>query len=370
MSRALPIASAATRNKSPRPSLSTNERLVWRALQAAVWLVGAGIVLALLVAPELGLHALWDVLIPVAPALLVFAPGVWRNVCPMATTALLPRRLGISRAVAISVPWQGRLAATGVVLLLVVVPLRHVTLDLNGPVTALVLLIVSAAALAAGALTGGKSGWCSGACPVHPVEKLYGQSPLLVPNNAHCDTCTRCVRPCPEAVPGGHPLSSKGSWTGTLAGSILVGGFPGYVYGWFQVPDFAGTEGLAHLASAYAWPFLGLFASFVTYVSLQALLGRRHQRMLVRVFAAAAVACYYWFRLPALFGFGLFPGDGMLVDLSRALPAWFPIASQITSTLLFGWLLVWRHREPKKAWTVRPPFRDAPPRVPHAKGVS
>ena len=39
---------------------------------------------------------------------------------------------------------------------------------------------------------------------------------------------------------------------------------------------------------------------------------------LPKVFAAAAVCTYYWYRLPALAGFGPHPGTGLLVDLTAS----------------------------------------------------
>ena len=58
----------------------------WRAVQTVVWLAGVAILAALLFAPEIGIHAFWNVLIPVAPALVAFAPGLWRKICPLAST--------------------------------------------------------------------------------------------------------------------------------------------------------------------------------------------------------------------------------------------------------------------------------------------
>ncbi len=335
-------------------ALSKPEVRAWAAVQIAVWLIGVGIVVALVVAPEIGIHALWNVLIPVAPALLVVAPGLWRNICPLGSTVLLPRHMGLSRARPVSGAWASHLALIGVVLLLLIVPLRHVVFDTSGPATALVLVVLSALGLTMGWLFQGKSGWCSGVCPVHPVEKLYGQAPLVTPPNAHCRTCTRCVAPCPETIPAGHPLSGRDAPSSRLAGTLLVGGFAGYIWGWFQVPDYL-HDGWSHLWTAYSWPLLGTCVSLAAYLPLRALLGRSRRRVLVRVFAAAAVACYYWFRIPALVGFGPYPGDGMLIDLTGSLPAWFPAASQLTTTALFAYLLVLR-RGPPRTWTVRPPY--------------
>ena len=105
--------------------LSGNALAAWRVAQGAVWLVGVAIVVALVVAPSVGITAVWNVLIPVAPALLVFAPGLWRNLCPLATTALFARHVGLSAGVRVSPAAQERLNAIGLAALLLVVPLRH-----------------------------------------------------------------------------------------------------------------------------------------------------------------------------------------------------------------------------------------------------
>jgi len=341
------------------PAISRSALRVWRIVQVAVWLVGVAIVLALMLEPALGIHAFWNVLIPVAPALLVISPGLWRNICPLGSTALFPRHARFAGGRRISSAWQGHLALVGVVLLLAIVPLRHVVLDTDGPATAIVLLALAGLALAAGLVFEGKSGWCSGICPVHPVERLYGQAALVTPRNVHCGTCTRCVGACPEAIPAGHPLSVDDSTSRALAGVVLVGGFPGFIYGWFQVRDYVG-DGWEHLGEAYGAPFAGLGVTLTAFLVLRVLLGPTRRRALVRVFAAAAVAAYYWFRIPALFGFGVFPGDGMLVDLSDMLPTWFPLASSVVSTLLFAYLLVGRSRC-RATWTHRPPFAITSP---------
>ena len=94
---------------------------------------------------------------------------------------------------------------------------------------------------------------------------------------------------------------------------------------------------------------------FEPFVVLQRIVPARHSQTLVRVFAAAAVSCYYWYRLPALFGFGPTPGDGMLVDLRGVLPAAFATLGPIASTALFVWWLLLRPQS-RQSWSVRPPL--------------
>ncbi len=339
---------------------------VWRMTQVVVWLVGLTILALLVALPQVGIHAFWNVLIPVAPAVLVFVPGVWRNVCPMGSTTLAPRHADRSRRRHVSSEWHGRLALGGVLLLLLVVPLRHVVLDLNGPATALTIVLLAAIGLVAGRFFEWKSGWCSGLCPVHPVERLYGQEPLLTAPNMHCRSCERCVTACPDSMVSLHPLAGGPSTVERIAGTLMVGGFAGFIWGWFQVPDYAGMEGWAHLAEAYGYPLVGMAATLVLFLMLMRSVEERHRHLVVRTFAAAAVVCYYWYRLPALFGFGPFPGDGMLVDLTGTLPTWFAAASQAATTLLFGWWLLGKSPS-RRSWGVRPAYsaqalvHDEPP---------
>jgi hypothetical protein len=95
--------------------LSSRSILIWRIAQAAVWLMGAAILFCLLFFPSLGVLLFWNILIPVAPALFVIGTGVWRNVCPLATTNLLPRHLGLSKRKRLSATQLGKLNLIAVI---------------------------------------------------------------------------------------------------------------------------------------------------------------------------------------------------------------------------------------------------------------
>ncbi|MCF6287431.1 MAG: hypothetical protein L3K26_19955 [Candidatus Hydrogenedentes bacterium] len=327
--------------------------ILWRIAQLAVWLLGVSILGALIFAPEIGIHAFWNILIPVAPALLVIAPGIWRNVCPMASTALLIRHMGWAKKKHLSTAWNDRLAFAGFLLLIAIIPLRHVVMDTNGPATAIAITVLALIAFAVSYVFEWKSAWCSGLCPVHPVERLYGSRALLSTSNAHCQSCEHCVLLCPDSTPSLNPLTGARSKIRRLTGSLMAGGFAGFVYGWFQVPDYAGWAGWSHLGLAYAYPLGGFAMSLVLFLALTSRLSKSHKELVVRVFACAAVSCYYWFRIPALFGFGVFPGDGMLVDLSNVVPSYFTILSQILTTTFFVWILLLRPAQPHP-WAHRP----------------
>ena len=320
-------------------------------------------ILALFIVPEIGLHAFWNVLIPVAPALLVISTGLWRNICPLGSTAMSSRHFNLSRRVHVTDQALAVLGLVGVVLLLALVPLRHFIFDLNGPSTALLLIALGFFAFSLGFVFDSKSAWCSGICPVHPVELLYGQFPIYSPANAHCGSCSHCVSRCAEALPDAQSRALRGKSLRRFAMLLMVGGFVGFIWGWFQVADYPfeawGPEASAKLLSSYLWPIGGMAISLALYLTLKKSFPSDSGRLLERSFAAAAVACYYWYRLPALFGFGPHPGDGMLIDLTHSLPAWSVTISRVLTTLLFFYLLVGR-RGRARSWTIRPPVSTQP----------
>ncbi len=326
----------------------------WRTAQAVAFGVGLAVFAALVFWPEAGLTVLWSFLIPVAPALVAFVPGVWRNLCPLAWVALLPARLGIGWDRPSSPRQRAWFARIGVVLLLAIIPLRHVVLDLNGPATAALLAGAVFAAVGMGLLFRQKSGWCSGVCPIHPVERLYGVAPAVAVANAHCGACRTCVAPCPDSVAESDALTANGDPWHKLTGLLMAGAFPGYVWGWFHVPHYAGGEGWRHLDQAYGLPLLGGASTLAAFLLLRAWMPAGRLPLLFRAFAASAIGCYYWYRVPSLFGLGLFPGDGVLVDLHTVLPVWFVEVSRGATTLLCAWWFLARGHI-RRPWTVRPP---------------
>src|ERR1035437_7669135 len=105
---------------------SSPDLLFWRIIQTLFWFIGIGLLLIMLYLPPLGVTLFWNILIPAAPALLVIGTGIWRNICPLATTALIPSRFGLSKKKKLSSSQQQRLNLIGLIALLFIIPLRHV----------------------------------------------------------------------------------------------------------------------------------------------------------------------------------------------------------------------------------------------------
>jgi hypothetical protein len=340
-----------------RPFQSGDQRskssiLTWRMAQSLVWLLGLAILYCLFIIPDLGVTLFWNVLIPVAPALFVLGMGIWRNVCPLATTNLLPRHFGLSRRKKLSIREMGVLNLIGVVALYAIVPLRHALFNRNGVATGMLIVAMAAIGVTLGFFYEWKSAWCSGLCPIHPVEKLYGGNVMGTLPNAHCAQCMNCVKPCPDSTPNIHPLAATKTLPHRLSGWLTAGGLPGFIWGWFHVPDEAPA---GHLLTVYVLPMTGLMVSLALFLILSHIIQPRFERRLISTFAAAGVSCYYWYRIPALLGFGPFAGDGRLVDLTKTIPAWLPLFFSTMATLFFFYWLVVRPRN-KHCWIVRPQY--------------
>jgi hypothetical protein len=350
--------SADERSERP-PVQDLATQILWRGGQNIVLVAGIFLVGLLLFSPPIGLAVMWNVLIPTAPALIVVAPGLWRNVCPMATFSLLPRRWGLSHERSPSRWMGGALGIASVLMLALIVPLRHLSLNTDGPLTALMLVVAAGIAFTMGLNFGWRSGWCNSLCPIHPVEKLFGFAPAISVKNARCDSCGKCTTPCPDSTRSMTPIVTGPSLLDRRIGHGLTGSFVGFVWGWYQVPDYSGAVGISEVMVSYLLPLGCASLSLALYAAGRKWLcpSQAARAMLVKVFATAAVCTYYWYRIPALCGFGPHRSTGLLYDLTGVVPDYFPLIAHTLTTLFFAWFLLVR-RNPKMGWMTRPLIRS------------
>jgi hypothetical protein len=303
----------------------------------------------------LGLLIFWNILIPVAPALLVVATGLWRNVCPMATTVLLPRRFNLSKRKIMPAQTQAVLQVIAVIALYMIVPLRHAVFNRSGMSTAILLFAATSIGFTMGFIYDWKSGWCASLCPIHPVEKLYGGNTIASLPNAHCHKCVNCSIPCPDSTPNIHPAMSKKTSGNKISGVLTIGGLPGFIWGWFHVPDRTTTVSFHNFLDAYRMPFTGFAITLFIYLTLTRFIKAKHERIIVNFFAATAVSCYYFYRIPSLLGFGKYADDGLLINLKNILPQWSILLLVSVVTIFFFWWIVFR-KSGHQSWVIRPEF--------------
>ncbi|MCL2422815.1 MAG: FAD-dependent oxidoreductase, partial [Micrococcales bacterium] len=209
----------------------------WDVLRGISVLVAVTTAVLVIMFPDPGLKVVWGMVVPLVPLTWIVIPGLWRNICPLATVSQLPRRLGFQAS---HRPRPTVLMAVGIAALLAIVVTRRFLFNYSGVATGALIITATTLALVSGLLFTGKSGWCTGMCPMLPVERLYGVSPLIRLRNSQCGSCVGCTAHCPDCTPGTAAYSELYGATPderrrTRLRRWFVGVFPGFVAAYFLI---------------------------------------------------------------------------------------------------------------------------------------
>ncbi len=272
---------------------------LWRVAQYA----GLGLTVVLLAGlvrtPTIALHVLWDMVIPLLPAVFLINPMIWRNVCPLATLNALGERSPPTRLPPnlLQSGW-----IVGMILLFALVPARRFLFNEQGVALAGTIVVVALLALGTGFVYSRRAGFCNSLCPVLPVEKLYGQAPLVTVSSAICPDCTACaVRGCIDLAGGqalaqsaGKGLLHDARWLATPTGAFALL-FPGFVAGYFTTVNGGLDTAMAVYGHIGLWMLLGAAALGLVVTVL-----RVPGTVALPLIGAGALALYYWYAAPAL----------------------------------------------------------------------
>ena len=304
---------------------------VWVALRSVAVLAAIGIAVLLIVEPSLGLLLFWGLAIPVVPALLIVAPGLWRQVCPMAALNQLPRALNKSRARDLPPALKEWAFAIALLVFIGAVALRQPWLNHHGPTVGVVVLLMLGAAFAGGWLFKGRSGWCGTFCPLGPIQRTYGQAPLVVVRNGYCDPCLGCQKNCYDFNPRAAVFSDVYDDDPRYASQrrLFMGLLPGLLLGYF----LAQPLGLQHPAEGLAL-LLGATAASAGVYGLALAFAPANPYRVSLAFGAAAITIFYFFAGPIIVNTIARLVDGVapewLVMLTRG--TGLALASALTAT--------------------------------------
>lgn len=279
-------------NLSPTSSL-------WTTIQWLGVLLSAVLVGAFIYYPAPTLSIFWNVVIPLLPATFLISPLIWRSVCPIATLNMVGNgQFGRRMLKAASIP---RASLLGIGLFALMVPGRHFLFNESGTAMVAAILLVFLTALISGTFYHAKSGFCNTLCPVLPVEKLYGQHPLLEMKNPRCASCELCTpRGCIDLSPQKSiekvisPAHRSTAWVRTPMG-IFAMALPGFITAYFIA---TGPE----LADA---PLVYLFIAGASLISVMlfsslALLWRWQASRAFLILGALSISLYYGFVAPQM----------------------------------------------------------------------
>ena len=274
---------------------------------ARAWAVGRlggvlgllALIATLVLAPQPALTSLWNVAVPLLPATFFITPALWRGVCPLSTLNAWGNRLGTPREM--TDRETVALGIAGLVLFHVIVPARHLGLNTDGPLLAGALLAIGALAVGAGAVFASRSAFCNALCPVLPVERLYGQAPLVPLQRGRCDACSVCTpRGCIDLADRksmrqtlGHERNGH-AWLVTPFG-LFATALPGFIIGYGLTPDL----GFSDAPRVYGATLGGAVGSALVTGALIRALGLAPLRA-VALLGAVSGGLYYWFVAPVI----------------------------------------------------------------------
>jgi len=242
--------------------------------------------------PELGFALFWQLLIPSLPLVFAVAPGIWRQICPMALLNQLPRTLGFSREMTLPVKAKNLAYFVSVLAFFFLVSLRHVYFNLDP--LALMILIISALSLAflGGFFFKGRSGWCGTFCPLAPIQKAYGHAPVFTVKNGYCPTCVGCQKNCYDFNPRAAFLSDLNDQDLWYAGhkKFFVAGLPGFAIGFFTAADPIQTGLPAYFLHMAGW----IVTTLGIYMAVR-IFFRVSDYLIAAIAALSALNIFYWF---------------------------------------------------------------------------
>jgi NADPH-dependent 2,4-dienoyl-CoA reductase/sulfur reductase-like enzyme/ferredoxin len=264
----------------------------WHVIRVMSVLAYIALVVGLFISPAGALFAFFKVIVPLLPILFFVAPGLWRNLCPLAAANQTPRVLDFTRGFTPPL-WLRRYGfIIALVLFFGITSARIALFNASGQATGILLAVTIVNAFAAGLFFKGKSGWCTSICPLLPLQRVYGQTPFLVVPNSHCQPCVGCTKNCydfrPQVAYQADMHDSDHSWISPR--KLFAAALPGFVLGFFTLVSHPGlTTGQAY--ERLALYFLGSIASF--YI-LDALLPAA-SAMLTAIYPAVAINLFYWY---------------------------------------------------------------------------
>ena len=275
------------------------------------------------------LDIFWKLIVPLVPVILLVAPVLWRNICPLAYFNIVghqmasafekgsdrgqPLSTSSSRDIRLWLSKRGLYVAMSLLFLLV--SARLLLFNAVSEALAVLLAVLAAASFAAGMLLPFKSGWCSSICPVYPVEKTYGMSPFVLGENTLCQIrisnhdlkCAGCIRECLDlklANGPGKRVRQAVKWRPGKGLRLFISAFPGFVAAYVVLSQYVRLEAFTPVLRCL-FVYCCFLAMVFVSVGIYRIFGRLLTpagvavRRLDLVFVAIAFNLYYWMAVPS-----------------------------------------------------------------------
>lgn len=269
----------------------------WNIVRVFSVLFTLGFCFALFWWPASSLHLLWSLLFPCLPLLFLLAPGIWRNICPLAAVNQVPRLFRFTKGLEQTQFLKSYSYVIGITLFFILVSSRKFLFNYNSIAAALLILAALLLAFSGGLIFKGKSGWCSTVCPLLPVQRLYGQTPYLIVANSHCQPCVACTKNCYDFNPTAAYFADQYDEDRQYAGyrRFFAAAFPGFILAYYLIPN----PPIISIPTMYLH-FAYYMAISIAIFSMLSTFIKSNVNTYNALFAAAAFNIYYWFNAQVL----------------------------------------------------------------------
>ena len=272
---------------------------VWNAIRVVSVCAYIALCVGLFVRPAGGLFWFFKVVVPLLPITFFVAPGLWRNVCPLAASNQAPRVLGFTRGFTPPQWLRSYGYIVAIVLFFGITSARLAVFNAGARATGILLSLTILNAFVAGLYFKGKSGWCSSICPLLPLQRVYGQTPFVTIPNSHCQPCVACTKNCydfkPRVAYEADLHDPDPHWSSPR--KLFAAALPGFVLGFFTLVAATDLSRL-QIYERLALYFVGSIGSFF---ALDALLPLT-VGMLTALYASVAISIFYWYASVTLAG--------------------------------------------------------------------
>ncbi|NUM43657.1 MAG: FAD-dependent oxidoreductase [Anaerolineales bacterium] len=310
---------------------------LWAWLRGGSVVALLAMVVLLLIRPETGLFVFWRVTVPVLPLVFWIAPGIWRNICPLAAVNQTPRLFKFTRGWTVPAWFKEYGYVIGFVAFFLLASSRKWLFNTSGTATALLLIGALAGAFLGGYFFKGKSGWCSSICPLYPIQRLYNQTPFVTVPNAHCDPCVGCTKNCYDFNPGVAYLADlydEDRYHGNYR-KFFAAAMPGFIVAYFTITNPPAIS----IGSMYLQFGLYIVLSIGLFFLLDAFL-KVTTNKLTAVSGAVAINLFYGFGLP-----GWLNAVGSMFGATP--PAWVAWVGQVAiAGVAVAWVIRTYRKEP------------------------
>ena len=271
----------------------------WWTLRLLTLAGTGGLMVIVATMPRLGLDLFWKLIIPSLPLVFAVIPGFWRQVCPMALVNQLPRTFGFGYALTLPA-WAKNVAyLVSTLVFFFVVTLRHVVFNTEPEALLSLMSVALGLAFVGGVVFKGRSGWCGTLCPLAPIQKAYGQAPVVLVKNGYCPSCVGCQKNCYDFNPRAAMHADLADADPWYAGhrELFAAGLPGLAIGFYTAKPPALDALLPYFLYMGSWMAitLGLFMAFTRILRIS-----RYKAGLL--FSMGAMVIFYWFASPIVTG--------------------------------------------------------------------